>query len=102
MKTAEEHYWEIHEEITNLHKKKGADYGSDTDPFANLRAASEIGLSSWKGVMLRILDKVHRLKAFCKKGVLANESVEDSFLDLANYSMLALALFREEHSNDTE
>jgi len=40
-------------------------------------------------------DKIQRIKTFVKKGVLQNESLEDSFLDLANYAMLGLALYRE-------
>jgi len=41
---AEQHYWLIHQEIRELHKKKGADYGADNDPFCNLRAAGEFGM----------------------------------------------------------
>ena len=92
---AEQHYWNIHEEIGNLHRKKGADYGSQDDPFANLRAADAFGIPTYVGVMLRMEDKMSRLQAFVKNGNLLNESVEDTLADLANYAMLALALYRE-------
>lgn len=97
MKTAEEFYWEIHDEIKELHRKKGADYGTDSDPFANLRAAEDFGLEPWLGVALRMDDKMKRIKAFVRNGNLQNESLADSFIDLANYAMLGLALYREKH-----
>ena len=101
-KTAEEHYWEIHEEIKNLHKAKGADYGTVQDPFDNLRAASDFGMPCWVGVALRMRDKMSRIQTFVKKGELVNESIEDSFLDMANYAMLGLALYREEQEKKNE
>lgn len=100
-KTAEEHYWAVHEEIRALHAKKGADYGRDKDPLANLRAAEDFGFPAWVGVALRMRDKMHRIQTFVQKGVLANESIEDAFLDMANYAMLGLALYREGLCNAT-
>jgi len=99
MKTAEEFYSEIFEEIKELHKKKGADYGIKSDPFANLRGVANLGISPWIGVFIRILDKIFRIQSFIKNQKLENESIEDSFIDLANYAMLALALYREENQN---
>lgn len=82
--------------IADLHDKKQKDYGSDTDPFANVRASSEWGVPSWVGAMVRLNDKVHRLKQFAKKGVLHNESAEDSMRDIAVYALIALILYREQ------
>ena len=39
---------------------------------------------------------MRRLKSMAAKGKLENETVEDSLLDLANYAVLALILFREQ------
>lgn len=93
--TAEDHYHKIFDEIKNLHKRKGADYGSDSDPFFNLRATEGYGISAWVGVALRMQDKMARVQAFVRNKRLVNESIEDTFLDLANYAMLGLALYRE-------
>lgn len=86
-------------EMRDLHIRKATDYGSDADPMHNLRATQEIGIEPWRGAYLRAKDKVKRIDQFCLKGTLANESVEDSFMDLAAYSLLALTLRREELSN---
>ncbi len=87
----------ILEEIRAMHCKKGADYGTAKDTFANVRASEEFGIPGWKGAVLRANDKMARLKTFSIKGTLANEGVEDSLLDLANYAIIALRLWRESY-----
>jgi len=82
-------------EIGTLHDRKQADYGSNVDPFANVRASEDFGIPGWVGGVMRLNDKVHRLKQFAQKGVLANESAEDSMMDIAVYSLIALVLYRE-------
>jgi hypothetical protein len=89
-------YIKLLREMERLHCKKAADYGRGEDPFANVRAGSEWGVPAWVGVMIRACDKVHRLKSFVANGVLKNESVEDSLMDLAAYAMIALVLYRED------
>ena len=83
------------DEIRAMHERKGADYGTSRDIFANVRASEEFGIQAWKGAVLRANDKMARLKTYFTKGTLANEGVEDSLLDLANYAAIALVLFRE-------
>lgn len=85
----------ILKEMGELHDKKQADYGQKGDPFANIRSSSNWGVPPWIGAMVRLNDKIQRLQAFAKNGTLANEGVEDSLIDLANYAVIALVLFRE-------
>ena len=84
------------EQIRQMHIKKGADYGTHTDTFANVRASEEFGIPGWLGSVMRANDKMARLKAFAVNGKLENESVEDSLLDLANYALIGLVLWRDE------
>ena len=83
------------DEMWDVHQKKSHDYGKDEDPLQNIRAAEEFGVPNWVGTAIRLNDKVQRLKAFAKKGVLKNESIEDAFIDVANYAVLALLMYRE-------
>lgn len=83
-------------DILELHAKKQADYGTDEDPFANVKAAQEFGVPNWIGTLIRLNDKVKRLKTFAKKRVLANESVEDSLDDIAVYALITKILYRED------
>lgn len=95
-----ERFHELLRECGEMHDRKQADYGSDSDPFANVRAASEWGLPGWVGAMVRVNDKVRRLQAFARKGELANESAEDSFLDIAVYALIAHVLYSEAGPGD--
>lgn len=82
--------------IGDLHDRKQADYGTVGDPFANVRSSVLWGVAPWIGALIRLNDKVHRLQQFARKGALANESAEDSMLDIAVYALIALILYREE------
>jgi len=89
----------IHEllaKVGEMHDRKQEDYGSEADPFANVRASEEFGVPAWVGALVRLNDKVTRLKAFARKGTLRNESAKDSMLDIAVYALIAYILYEEE------
>ncbi|SRR5579871_132530 len=88
-------FMEIANEIIAIHAKKSKDYGTDENPLANIRASEEFATPAWVGAMIRANDKVTRIKSVIKNGRLENESLEDSLLDLATYTMISLQLFRE-------
>lgn len=90
-------YYNLLEELREMHAKKSHDYGSASDPLANIRNGAEfVQIEPWRAAMVRLSDKVTRLAAFNRLGTLTYESVEDSLLDLASYSLLTLVLYREE------
>lgn len=84
--------------LWEMHCKKGKDYGSDDDFLANLRASEQLGIPAWVGALVRANDKMIRLSNAAKGQELANESVEDSLMDLASYAILSLILFQEGHN----
>jgi len=90
-------FLDVLDRIRQLHRSKSADYGSDVDPLANIRSGAEfVGIEAWRGCMVRICDKMQRLKTFCHTGRLVHEGVEDTLMDLASYAVIALVLFNEE------
>jgi len=93
---ASQRFHEILRELGALHDKKQKDYGTDTDPFANVRGSTEWGVPAWVGALVRANDKIKRLQSFARKGVLANESVQDSLRDLAVYAVISLVLYEQE------
>ena len=82
--------------MKDLHDLKQADYGRQNDPFANVRGTEEWGQPGWVGAMIRATDKMRRLQKVAQGGTLANEGVEDSFMDLAVYAIIGLVLYRED------
>ena len=94
-------FLDVLDRISKLHKNKSADYGSETDPLANIRSGAEfVGIEPWRGCMVRICDKMQRLKTFCRTGKLVHEGVEDTLMDLASYAIVAMVLFNEERKGD--
>lgn len=85
------------QDMATLHDRKQADYGRSDDPFANVRASEDFGIPGWVGAMVRANDKMRRLQAAARGQNLKNESVEDSLIDLAVYSVIALLLFQEQN-----
>jgi hypothetical protein len=93
-------FFDLCEQLKATHFGKAKDYGcpSGTDPLANIRnGARFVGIEPWRAAMVRLSDKVTRLATFNATGTLEFEGVEDTLLDLASYSLLALLLYREEH-----
>lgn len=82
--------------LGDLHDKKQKDYGRGDDPFANVRGSEEWGMPAWVGAMVRANDKIRRLQQYARTGTLANEGVEDAFLDLAVYAVIAMVLWEQD------
>lgn len=79
--------------LWKTHKSKSADYGTYTDPLANLRASEHFGIKAYLGALIRQHDKIIRIQSFLAKGKLENEPIEDALLDNAVYSILAYQLY---------
>lgn len=88
---------ELLDKMRAVHDAKSHDYAATVDPYSNCRRSEEMGIPAWKAVLIRISDKYSRLVSFSKQGELKvkDESVEDTFLDLANYALIGLILYRE-------
>ncbi len=83
-------------ELRALHLAKTLDYGVDEDALANIRSSADVvNMPPWAGCILRISDKMHRLKAFFRRGRTEFDGVEDTLKDIACYSAIALVLYRE-------
>ena len=84
------------DELKALHLQKTLDYGVDDDALSNIRQSADIvNMPAWAGCVIRMSDKMHRLKAFFRRGKTEFDGVEDTLLDLACYAAIALVLYRE-------
>jgi hypothetical protein len=89
-------FTETLKELQALHDKKNHDYGTVGDPFANVRASEDFGVDAWLGTIIRLNDKITRIKSFARNGNLENESLRDSLIDIAVYAAIALTLYDQE------
>lgn len=79
---------DILKEMEELYDKKNNDYGNSFD-----NSIDEFGIF---GVVVRLNDKMNRLKHLTKGGEqkVKDESIYDTFLDMANYSAMTCAYLR--------
>lgn len=93
-------FHEALEQVRALHDRKRKDYGSTTEPFANvIEGANFAGLPHWVAALIRANDKMGRLSNVAQGRDLHNDSVEDAFLDLATYALIGLCLYRRANGN---
>lgn len=86
----------ILDEVREMHLRKSHDYGDNADALANIRSSADvINAEPWAGAVLRMSDKMHRLKSFFHSGRVEFDGVDDTLLDLCAYSAIALVLYRE-------
>lgn len=87
---------ELFKEITNkmleIYEAKNTDYGSSVSDTYR-----DFGLVSF---LVRIQDKLNRLKTLSKQNAkVTDEKIEDTLLDMANYSILALIELKKDEVN---
>lgn len=78
-----------------ISREKNLRYAGEFDPFKNFRLGGQYGIA------IRMTDKVSRLLTLTEPGCKidgADESVEDTCRDLANYAMLLSAMRANERS----
>lgn len=96
---------DLHDETTKkcreIMEVKNNDYtgGKEADDvFANFRCSTILDVHPVTGIMMRVMDKIQRIKTFTNDGQLsvAGESVDDACEDIINYAILAKAMLRQE------
>lgn len=97
-------FYALLQEAAELHSRKNHDYAGRGNPLRNFYKCTEMGLTPFQGVMVRLTDKWARLEAFMQQGRLEvmSESIEDTLMDNAVYSLLAILLLREPGIGDTQ
>lgn len=80
--------------MARYHEVKNHDYANAVDPLANLRKHGEYG------IVVRMDDKTSRLESFFgpkgrAKLKVKDEKIEDTCIDLANYALLLILLYRD-------
>ena len=89
------------DEALALCDSKNDDYANPDDYYANFRMCEAGGIETFRGVYVRLLDKISRLNEFMRKykmngSISSNhERIEDTLLDAINYSAIMLDTYRQ-------
>jgi hypothetical protein len=96
-------FYDLIVDIALLHSRKAHDYtGGGPDALRNLRAATQLGLKAYDGVLIRLQDKWSRILSLAPKRhqdryyAVLDESLEDTHFDNAVYNLFEIILLREE------
>ena len=79
-------------------EKKNQDYGGGLDAYANFKGSQAFGVSPVIGILLRVQDKMMRIKTYADTGALLvkDESVEDAIIDIMNYMIIMAGYILDE------
>lgn len=90
------------DELRVLHLSKGGDYADQDDPLRNyVNSSQDCGIEPWRGALLRLAEKYHRITNLLRKDVAPNhESIEDTLMDLAALALIVRSLRRRGASAD--
>jgi len=95
--TLAEEFKKIQTEQYALFAKKMMDYGIGNIALGSDLSEEEDVKFSIMGIWLRCNDKINRLKNLLKNGknYVSGESMVDSFIDIANYGIIAMMVLRD-------
>lgn len=93
-----EEFKKITEQMYGITQRKNSDYtGDNSQPFKNFTMVETMGAATTEqGFFTRMNDKMMRFAGFLKNGTLQveDEKIEDTLMDLANYSILLICYLR--------
>jgi hypothetical protein len=91
-------FYELLDRMREIHAAKAADYG-DGNPLGNfINTEEDTGCPAALGVLVRMCDKWKRICNIYKnkgKHAVKDETIEDTLLDLAIYSLIDIIILRE-------
>lgn len=85
---------EATDKMHDIMKRKNNDYANGGSAFKNFSMSEQFGIcSTEQGFLVRMTDKLSRISTFVagNKLKVKDESVKDTLMDLANYSLLLMA-----------
>ena len=92
-----EEYQNIQEEMYQMFASKHMDYGLNNIALGGNLGNQEDKKFSLTGLCIRLTDKISRLKNLLlnDKNYVKGESMEDTFIDIANYGIIGLLVGRD-------
>lgn len=83
-------------EMSAILQAKNSDYSDQKDAFSNFTNVEKLNITTAeRGILVRMTDKITRIcNLIDKDPAVKDEAIEDTLMDLANYSVILLAYIR--------
>jgi len=81
----------ITDKADNIILAKRHDYSGPDDPYANFRRSTLFGVEPWRGVMIRLSDKLSRILSIMEakgESKVKDETLLDTLADAVNYTRI--------------
>jgi hypothetical protein len=99
-------YDAIVKKAKSLCDNKNVDYAQVQEPFSNFEMVESLKICDTQtGILVRISDKIARIANLLKRNgerAISEEKVEDTMLDLINYSIILLSYTLYQDQYDSE
>ena len=84
----------------SLVAKKTQDYATIDDPYRNFRMSESVGVSVEKGILVRMCDKLSRIGNLIENSdpSVKGESIDDTLIDIMNYSNILMCYIQEKRN----
>lgn len=99
-------FYDLIVQMAHIHEIKNKGYGIG-NPLGNFMECERFGVPAWKGCLVRMTDKYSRILNLVAKmdnpeyrDAIKMENLEDTLIDLANYSIICLILLKENKKNE--
>jgi len=92
-------FLELVEEVRQLHVTKTAQYGDESDPFANVSASAKCGVEPWRRALCDLSDCVVRLQREANGQPV---DWENAAIDAVNWGLIYLVKKREAQGRAAE
>lgn len=91
-------FYELLEVMAETHSRKNHDYAEQSDPLSNFKEVAAVtGVSPFTVIQMFLATKQARVKQLTtKENMVVGESIKDSLLDMAVYSLLGILVLEEE------
>lgn len=89
----------IVKEAYDIVLNKRHDYSGAVDPYGNFRKSEMFNIEPWRGVLVRMSDKISRLQSIMEQGgasLVTDDPFFDIFADMVNYTCILAGLCYEE------
>ncbi len=99
----QERFKEVLKVMEEVHGTKNQQYAGENGYLSNLKMCEAMGIPAWKGVIVRMTDKMARLMNLSNTGDPEfQKKITDAFIDMGVYSGMGLIAYEDFYSGKVD
>ncbi len=99
----QERFKQVLKVMEEVHGTKNEQYAGENGYLSNLKMCEAMRIPAWKGVIVRMTDKMARLMNLSNiEGSELQKEITDAFIDMGVYSGMGLIAYEDSHSGNRD